>query len=194
MSSEQAPNSATQRVSVSGLAGRYAVALFDLAQENDALADIANDLDTVATLIRDSEDFASLINSPILSRAEQGAAIVALAQELKLNALLGNFLGVVAQNRRLPDLGKMIEALHALLAQFKGEVSATVTSAQSLTDAQLSALKDKLKSLVGRDVNVETKIDAELLGGLVVNIGSRMIDSSLRTKLANLEESMKEVG
>ncbi|WP_210413977.1 F0F1 ATP synthase subunit delta [Luteithermobacter gelatinilyticus] len=194
MSSEQASNLASEKLTISGLAGRYAVALFDLAKEADALDDVAKDLAALEALLNESPELANLVANPVFSREEQGKAMDAVVSHAGLSKLVANFLGVLARNRRLSQLKNIIREYNRHLAHHKGEVNASVVTAHALTKTQQNALKAKLKSLVGRDVNVEMSIDENLLGGMVVNIGSRMIDSSLKTKLENLEESMKEVG
>ena len=194
MSSELSSNIASEKLTISGLAGRYAVALFDLANEANALDDVAKDLATLEALLNESAELSNLTQSPIFSREQQGRAMAAVADQAGLGKLVQNFVAVVATNRRLDQLKNIIKEFSRQLAHHKGEVNASVVTAHKLSKDQLDALKAKLKSMVGRDVNVETDVDESLLGGMIVNIGSRMIDSSLKTKLANLEESMKEVG
>lgn len=176
------------------IAERYATALFELAESQNALDQVAGDLKTLKTMIRDSADLARLIDSPVLSRAEQGKAIVALAQAAQFSPLTTNFLGLAAKNRRLFALAGMIEAFLGRLAAKRGEVSAKVASAVPLSQAQLETLVSTLKTTFGGNVAVDVNVDPGLLGGLVVKVGSRMVDSSLRTKLQHLKLAMKGVG
>lgn len=194
MSSDKAQNIASETLTVTGLAGRYAIALFDLGKEADALDAVAADVATLQAVLKDSDDLSGLSRNPIFSVEEKGRAMTAVIEAAKIDKLVSNFIGVVTSNGRLDQLENIIQEFNRLLAHHKGEINASVVTASKLGKAQLDALKAKLKSMVGRDVNVETDIDESLLGGMVVKIGSRMIDSSLKTKLANLEESMKEVG
>lgn len=179
---------------VTGIAGRYAVALYDLAQEGGLLEAVEGDLDKVAALLEQSDEFAGLVKSPILSRAQQAAALVTVADQADLGALTRKFLGTLAANRRLAFVAQIIAGFRKLLAHQRGEVTAEVTSAQPLSEAQTEALKTRLKSAVGSDVTFDKQVDESLLGGLIVKIGSRMVDSSLKTKLQNLKVSMKGVG
>jgi F-type H+-transporting ATPase subunit delta len=175
----------------SGLAERYAAALFELADEQKGLDQVAGDLRTLRGLIAESADLQRLIRSPILSRAEQGRAIGALAEQAGLSPLTRNFLGLAAQNRRLFVTPDIIEAFLKLLAERRGEVTAHVTAAQALTDAQRALVEEQLRRAVGSKVAVEIKIDPSLLGGMVVKVGSRMVDASLKSKLHRLEAAMK---
>lgn len=179
---------------VSGIAGRYASALFDLAQDQSALEPVAADLAAFGRMIDESDDLRRLVRSPVIRRSAQVAALDALMDKAQMNALTKKFVGLVARNRRLFALRDMIRGFSRLLAQHRGEVAGEVVSAHPLSDAQLDALKAQLKAAVGSDVQLEAKVDASLLGGLVVKIGSRMIDSSLRTKLQNLKFAMKGAG
>lgn len=176
------------------IAERYATALFELAESQNALDQVAGDLKTLKAMIRESADFCRLLDSPVLSRAEQGKAIIALAQAAKFSALTTNFLGLAAKNRRLFALAGMIEAFLGYLASKRGEVSAKVAAAVPLTDAQLESLVSTLKTTFGGNVAVDVTVDPALLGGMVVKVGSRMVDSSLRTKLQHLKLAMKGVG
>lgn len=179
---------------VTGIAGRYAVAIYDLAEDGGLLEQIEADLAMVAALLEQSEEFAGLVKNPLLSREQQAAGLETVAQEGNLSALTRKFLGTLAANRRLDYLAQTIAGYQKLLAHQRGEVTAQVTSAHPLSDAQTEALELKLKAAVGRDVTFDKHVDESLLGGLVVKIGSRMIDSSLKTKLQNLKVSMKGVG
>lgn len=173
------------------LAGRYASALFDLASENGTVTAVESDLEKLAAALGESADLAALTTNPELARAAQGAAMAAVAKKLKLSALTTNFLGVLAANRRLAKLPAIISAFKAIAAAQRGEVSATVTSAHPLTETQLKALKTKLTAREGRTVMLSAKVDPDLLGGLVVTIGSQRIDASIRTRLNSLAQAMK---
>ena len=173
------------------LAGRYASALFDLASENGTVTAVESDLETLSEALAESPDFAALTTSPKVGRGDARKAIAALARAMKLSALTGNFLGVLAQNRRLNQLPKVIAAFRAIAAAQRGEVTAQVTSAHALTDAQLADLKAKLTAREGRTVKLSTKVEPDLLGGLVVTIGSKRIDASIRTRLNSLSQAMK---
>lgn len=176
------------------IAERYAAALFDLADSQGALDQVAGDLKTLNAMIRASADLGRLLDSPVLSRADQGKAIAALAQAAGFSTLTRNFLGLAAQNRRLFALPGMIGAYLARLAARRGEIAASVASAAALTPAQLDALTTTLKTTFGASVELDVKVDPSLLGGLVVKVGSRMVDSSLKTKLQHLKLAMKGVG
>lgn len=174
--------------------GRYATALFELAEAGKTFDEVDQDLGRFGEMMDSSEELVRLVRSPVFSADEQGRAVGAVLDKAEIGGLTGNFIKLVARNRRLFAIRDMIKAYRALLAEHRGEVTAEVTSAEKLSDAQLDALKAKLKSSIGRDVKVDTRIDASLLGGLVVKVGSRMVDSSLRTKLQSLKIAMKEVG
>ncbi len=184
---------AARSTGLSDLAKRYATAIFDLALERDQLDQLAEELDDLRSLMAESADLARLVKSPIISRADQGAAMVAIVTRAGMSKLVANLVGLMAKNRRLFALEGTIVAFQALLAEHRGEVSAEVTSANELKPAHLSAVKDALKEIVGRDVALETTVDPGLIGGLIVKVGSRMIDNSLRTKLQNLELAMKGI-
>ena len=179
---------------VTGLSGRYAMALFELAEVEKQLDSVAEDLDAIGAMTEDSEDLAHLIHSPVISRDEQARAIAAILDAAKIGQLTRNFIGVVAQNRRLFALPSIIHNYHMLLASRRGETTAEVVSATALTEKQLKAIGASLKKVMGTKVSVETKVDAGLFGGLVVKVGSRMVDSSLRTKLSQLRLAMKGIG
>ena len=178
-------------VEVSGLAGRYATALYDLADNGKVIDDVAADLSALGRMIDESDDLRRLVQSPVISREDQTRAIGALVKTSGMQDLTQKFVGTVAQNRRLFVLRQMITAFHAYLAERRGQATAEVTSALELSEKHLSALNDALKSAMGTSVSVETKVDPNLLGGLVVKVGSRMIDTSLRTKLSQLRLAMK---
>jgi F-type H+-transporting ATPase subunit delta len=178
----------------SGVAGRYAAALFDLAKDADLLDAVHRDLADLKRLIGESADLAELVRSPLFSRDEQTRAISAVLERAGANDLTRRFLAVVAKNRRLFAVRAMIDAYAALLAEHRGEMTAEVVSAQPLTMAQTEALRDTLAAQLRRSVQIDASVDPSLLGGLVVRVGSRMIDNSLRTKLSNLELAMKGTG
>ena len=173
------------------LAGRYATALFALAQDKKSLDKVAGDLDSLGRAVAESGDLKAFLNSPVISRNDAKGAVAALAKKMKLNALTANTLGVLADNRRLAELPAVIRAFGSLLSAHRGEVRAEVASAFPLTDAQVDAVTANLKKRVGSDVTVSTKVDPSLLGGLVVRIGSQMIDSSIKTRLNSLATAMK---
>jgi len=173
------------------LAGRYASALFDLASEHGSVTAVESDLDKLDAALAESGDLRNATTNPQLSRAAQGSAVAAVAKVLGLSDLTTRFLGVLAQNRRLADLPGMIRAFRAIAAAQRGEVTAEVTSARALTDAQVEQLKHKLTAREGRTVKIQTSVDPDLLGGLVVTIGSKRIDGSIRTRLNSLAHAMK---
>jgi F-type H+-transporting ATPase subunit delta len=175
----------------SGLAGRYAGALFDLAREQGVLDEVAADLRGFRDLLGESEDLVRLIRSPVLSREEQRRALGAVARKAGFQELTAKFLGLAGQKRRAFVLPDVVEAYEAMLADHKGEASASLTSAVALTDEQTEQVKKKIAAFAGKNVSVTTSVDPSLLGGLVVRIGSRMIDASLKTKLHQLELAMK---
>lgn len=177
-----------------GIADRYAAALYGLADERKALDQVAEDLRAVQAMLTESEDFRRLVSSPILSREDQKKGLAAISEKAGLSDLTSNFLGLVAQNRRLFALRDMISAYLQRLAAARGEVSAEVVSAKKLTASQTTALQAALKQVVGKDVAVEAKVDPAILGGLIVKVGSRMVDSSVRSKLQRLQLAMKGVG
>ena len=174
------------------MAGRYATALFDLALEAGSLPEVEKDLAQINVMLDSSEDLVRLVRSPVFDREQQSGAMAALLEKAGCSKLTTNFVGVVAQNRRLFALKDMIAAFGALLSKHRGEVNAHVTSAQALGADQIEKLKATLKDAVGRDVQMTTDVDETLLGGLVVKVGSRMIDTSIATKLNNIQIAMKE--
>ena len=185
---------ASESTGVSGLAERYAAALFELADERRALDAVADDLRAMRAMLHDSADLSRLVRSPVLSRGDQGRAIALVAERAELSQLTRDFLAVAARNRRLFAVPAMIEAYLAKLAARRGEVTAEVTAAQPLTEAQSSALSDQLRRAVGSQVSVDLKIDPSLIGGMVVKIGSRMVDGSLRSKLQRLRLALRAGG
>ena len=182
---------ASEYVAVAGLAGRYATALFELAVESNALDAVANDLSRLRKLIDGSADLSRFVRSPVFSREEQGRAMGAVLQRLGVSQLTQNFMGLLAQKRRLFALQGIVTAFDTLVANRRGELSATVVSAQALKPAQLASLTAALKESMKREIRITETVDPSLLGGLVVKVGSRQIDSSLKSKLSRLERAMK---
>jgi F-type H+-transporting ATPase subunit delta len=185
---------AGDNTSLSDLAGRYASALLDLADEKKALDQVSADLQSLRSMISESGDLRRLLNSPVITREAQRKAMVAVMERAGIGQLTRHFVLVVARNHRLFALPAMIEGYLAELARRRGEITAEVTSARKLTDGQQSALLDTLRASVGGKVQLDLKVDPALIGGLVVKVGSRMIDSSLRSKLQRLQLAMKGVG
>jgi len=178
----------------SGVAGRYATALFELALEEQALDQVEQDLNRFNQALDAAEDLRRLVKSPVFTADEQQRAMAAVLDEVKIEGLTANFLKLVARNRRLFATPDMIKAFRTLLARHRGQTSAEVISAAALEEGQIRALQTALKAALHKDVQLEQRVDATLLGGLIVKIGSRMIDNSLRTKLNSLKTVMKEVG
>lgn len=176
---------------MSGFAGRYATALFDLAEQAGAIDQVAGELDQLQALIDENPDLARMIRSPLLGRDAQGRAMDAVMEAAGASGLTRRFVAVAAANRRIFALPDMIEAYGELLARHRGEVSAEVTSAAPLSEAQLDAVAGALKQSTGVNVALTASVDPAIIGGLIVRLGSRMIDSSLRTKLQKLELAMK---
>ena len=174
------------------MAGRYATALFELALEANAVEAVQADLDRFDALVTESTDLTRLVRSPVFSAEEQLQALSAVLDRAGISGLASNFLKLAASNRRLFAVRDMIKAFRALVAQHKGEVTAEVTVAEPLKDQHVDALRAALKSVTGKDVDLDIKIDPAILGGLVVKLGSRMVDSSLRTKLDGIKHAMKE--
>ncbi|MEL6618530.1 MAG: F0F1 ATP synthase subunit delta [Pseudomonadota bacterium] len=177
-----------------GIAARYASAVYDLAKEGKAVKTLEGDIDTLSTAIAESADFNALIHSPIYSREEQAAAVTAVAKKAGLSELMTNTLALMADKRRLFVVPQLLQALRAVIAEDKGEVTADVTSAKALTKAQSDKLAKTLKARMGKDVTINASVDESLIGGLIVKVGSKMIDTSIRSKLASLQNAMKEVG
>ncbi|GAM06476.1 MULTISPECIES: F0F1 ATP synthase subunit delta [Novosphingobium] len=173
------------------LQGRYASALFELASENGTVTTVESDLDKTAQAIAENEDLAGLIRNPEVSRKDAAKAMNAVADILGLSPVSKNFLGVLADNRRLSALPEIIRAFSAIAAAQRGEATAEVTSAHALDDLQVEQLRQKLEAREGRNVKIKTSVDPDLLGGLVVTIGSKRIDSSIRTRLNSLAQAMK---
>ena len=179
---------------VSGVAERYANALFELALETNTLPAVEMDLDRFAGLIDESPDLKRLVQSPVFSSDEQARAVTAILERDEIGGLVANFIKVTAGNRRLFVVPDMIAAFKRIAARQRGEVAAEVTSAEPLSDKHIADLKAGLKASLGKDVALQTHVDPSLIGGLIVKVGSRMIDGSLRTKLNSLKLVMKEVG
>nr|WP_166176072.1 F0F1 ATP synthase subunit delta [Altererythrobacter segetis] len=173
------------------LAGRYASALFDLASEAGTVTAVESDLDKLAEALTESGELRALIRNPEVSREQIGRVLTGMGDYLRLAELTQNFLGVLAHNRRIGDLPAMIRAFHAIAAAQRGEVTAEVASAHALTDAQIATLEQKLRAREGRTVKLKTRVDPDLLGGLVVTVGSKRIDGSIRTRLNSLAQAMK---
>lgn len=173
------------------LAGRYASALFELAVDENRVTAVEGDLDRLRAAIDASADLAALLKDPEVSRKASAAAMAAVGEHLGLADLTKNFLGVLANNRRLAALPDTIRAFQSIAAAQRGEVTADVTSAHALSDTQIAALTAKLTAREGRDVKVRTSVDPSILGGLVVKIGSQQIDGSIRTRLNSLAQAMK---
>ena len=178
---------------VSGMAGRYATALFELALEEKAIDSVMADLDRFGALVDESADLRRLVRSPVFTAEEQRKALAAVLDKAGIAGLAANFLKVVASNRRLFAARDMVRAYRQLVARYKGEVTAEVTFAEKPAEAHLGALKDALKAVTRKDVQVDVKVDPSIIGGLIVKLGSRMVDSSLRTKLNSIKQAMKEV-
>ena len=179
---------------VSGVGGRYANALFELALEAGELDTAESDLKRFAGLIEESADLKRLVTSPVFSADDQYRAIAAILEKAEIGGLVANLVKVAAKNRRLFAVPDMITAFGRLLARHRGEVAAEVTSAEPLSDRHVADLRAALKASLGKDVTLEARTDPSLIGGLVVKVGSRMIDGSLKTKLNSLKLAMKEVG
>jgi F-type H+-transporting ATPase subunit delta len=186
---------AGQDTTVSGMAGRYATALFELALEAKSVDAVKADLEAFDRLIADNADLSRLVRSPVFGADEQARALAAVLDKAGIKGLAGNFLKFVASNRRLFAVRAMIRDFRKLVANWKGEIGAAVTVAEPLSERHLAALKDALKQVTGgKAVDLNVKIDPSIIGGLVVKLGSRMVDASLRTKLNAIKQAMKEAG
>ncbi|RDJ20842.1 F0F1 ATP synthase subunit delta [Bosea caraganae] len=179
---------------VSGVAGRYATALFELASEANAIDAVSADLNSFSAMIAESADLKRLVTSPAFSAEEQVAAVKALLAAAGISGIAGNFIGFVASKRRLFALPGMISGYRNLVAEAKGIVSAQVTVAEEPSAKRLDEIRATLKAVAGKDVDVAIKVDPAIIGGLVVKMGSRMVDASLKTKLNSIRLAMKEVG
>ncbi|MCP5072477.1 MAG: F0F1 ATP synthase subunit delta [Rhodobacteraceae bacterium] len=178
----------------SGIAARYATAVFELAKEANKLPAVENDLDALAAALEDSTDFGDLISNPVYTREQMTTAIASIASKMGLSAEVANTLGLMASKRRLFVLPQLVASVKAMIAEEKGEVTAEVTAAKALTETQQDKLASTLKASVGKDVKIQVAVDESLIGGLIVKVGSKMIDSSIKSKLSNLQNAMKEVG
>jgi F-type H+-transporting ATPase subunit delta len=185
---------AAEDPSVSGVSGRYATALFELARDEKSVDAVKADLDRFDALLTGSAELKRLVRSPVFSADVQLKALSAVLDKAGITGIAANFLKVLTTNRRLFAVGEVIRAYRALVAKFKGEATADVTVAEQLNDKNLDALKTALKSVTGKDVVLNVKVDPSIIGGLVVKLGSRMVDSSLRTKLNSIKHAMKEAG
>jgi len=177
---------------VSGVSGRYATALFELARDEKVVDAVKNDLDAFDTMLAGSTDLKRLVRSPVFSAEAQSKALTAVLEGAGITGISANFLKLLTANRRLFAVTDVIRAFRALVANFKGEATAEVTVAEPLSDKNLDSLKAALKSVTGKDVALNVKVDRSIIGGLVVKLGSRMVDSSLRTKLNSIKHAMKE--
>ncbi|MEM6306768.1 MAG: F0F1 ATP synthase subunit delta [Pseudomonadota bacterium] len=185
----------SETVSISsGIAGRYATAVFEIAKDDNKIDDLAADVNTLDAALSESVDLTALVNSPVYSRDEMGAAISAVAAKLELTATMQNTLALMATKRRLFVLPQLLAGLRDLIAKDKGEMTADVVSAKALTKTQSDKLAKTLKAQVGKDVNIKATVDESLIGGLIVKVGSKMIDTSIKSKLNALQNTMKEVG
>jgi len=185
---------AEEKSIVSGVSGRYATALFELALDSGAIDAVEADLSRFTALLAESEDLTRLVRSPVFAAEDQLRAVTAVLAKAGIGGLVANFIKVAAGNRRLFVLPGMITDFRRLAAAHRGEVTAEVTSAEPLSDAATAALKEALKAKIGKDVTLVAHVDPALIGGLVVKVGSRMVDTSLRSKLNSLKIAMKEVG
>jgi F-type H+-transporting ATPase subunit delta len=185
---------AGEDATVSGMAGRYATALFELALEQNAVDQVAGDLRRFLALIDASEDLGRLVRSPVFSSDEQARAVAAVLERAGIGGITANFIRLVAKKRRLFAVRTMARDFFKLVARHRGEVAAQVTVAEPLSDARLNELKEALRQVTGKQVELDVKVDPAIIGGLVVKVGSRMLDTSLRTKLNALKHAMKEVG
>ena len=173
------------------LAGRYASALFDLARDQRQIDSVGRSLDALSQALVDSKDFAELASSPLVSRDEAGKAFAAIAPQIGLDPITANFLGVLARNGRKGELRNVIRAFRRLASEHRGETTAEVVTARPLNDDQIGALKTQLRARAGRDVAIDASVDPNILGGIVVKLGSQQIDASIRTKLNRLASAMK---
>jgi F-type H+-transporting ATPase subunit delta len=180
---------------VSGVAGRYARALFELALDARSVDAVKADMEKFAAMMAESADLKRLVRSPVFGAEERSRALAAVLAKAEIGGLAANFLMFVTANRRLFSIGEMIRDFRKLVARWKGEVTAEITAAEKLSDAHLEAIKSTLKSITGeKSVDLHVKIDPTIIGGLTVKLGSRMVDSSLRSKLNAIKHAMKEAG
>lgn len=185
---------ASEESSVSGVAGRYATALFELAREAKTVDTVKADLDRFDAMVAESPDLARLVRSPVFTADVQGKALDAVLSKAGISGIAANLLRLLVANRRLFAVRDVIKAFRTLVARFRGEATAEVTVAEKLSDKNLDALKTALKTVTGKDVDLNVKVDPSIIGGLVVKLGSRMVDTSLRTKLNSIKNAMKEAG
>jgi F-type H+-transporting ATPase subunit delta len=174
------------------MAGRYATALFELANESKAVDQVQADLKSFAAMVASSPDLMRLVRSPVFSADDQARAIDAILDKSSISGLAKNFLRVIAANRRLFAVDEIIRGFNAMVARHRGEVTAQVTVAEHLNDARMTEIRDALKQVTGKDVQVDVTVDPSIIGGLKVKLGSRMVDASLRTKLNSIKFAMKE--
>jgi F-type H+-transporting ATPase subunit delta len=177
---------------VSGMAGRYATALFELALESSAVEQVQANLKAFSALVASSPDLQRLVRSPVFSADEQARALDAVLDKASISGIARNFLRVVAANRRLFAVDQIIRGFNAHVARHKGEVTAEVTVAEQLNDARMTDIRDALKAVTAKDVTIDVTVDPSIIGGLKVKVGSRMVDASLRTKLNSIKFAMKE--
>lgn len=177
---------------VSGMAGRYATALFELALETNSVEQVQSDLKGFDALVAANADLTRLVRSPVFSAEDQAKALVAILEKAGIKGVAANFLRVVAANRRLFAVSEIIRGFNRLVAAHKGEVTAQVTVAEQLNDARLNEIRDALKAVTGKNVQVNVDVDPSIIGGIKVKVGSRMVDASLRTKLNSIKFAMKE--
>ena len=177
-----------------GIAERYATAIFEISKEGKSLKKLEANLSDLTATLSESADLRELISSPVISRTGQGDAIAAIGKKMGLETVLLNGLGLMAQKRRLFVLPQLISQLNAMIAEDKGEMTADVTSAKALTKAQSDKLAKSLKARMGKDIKINATVDESLIGGLVVKVGSKMIDTSIASRLNSLQNAMKEVG
>jgi F-type H+-transporting ATPase subunit delta len=178
----------------SGIAGRYATAVFEIAKDDGKLAELETNIDDLGAALESSDDLRLLINSPLCTRESQGEAIAAVAEALKFGEMLSNSLRLMAGKRRLFVLPQLLDQLRAQIAEDKGEVAVNVISAKALTKTQSVALAKTLAARIGKDIKINAVVDETLIGGLIVKMGSKMIDTSILSKLNSLQNAMKEVG
>ncbi|KYH02245.1 F0F1 ATP synthase subunit delta [Bradyrhizobium sp. DOA1] len=185
---------AAEDTSVSGVSGRYATALFELARDQKVVDEVKADLGKFDALLSESADLKRLVRSPVFAADAQSKALTAVLDKAGIAGISANFLKVLTANRRLFAVADIVRDYRILVAKFKGETTADVTVAEALSDKNLDALKVALKSVTGKDVALNVKVDPSIIGGLVVKLGSRMVDGSLRTKLNSIKHAMKEAG
>ncbi len=185
----------TEPVSISvGIAQRYATAIFEIAKEGKSLSGLEANLTDLAAAMEASPELRELISSPVISRADQAAAIAAIGKKMKLITVLQNGLSLMAEKRRLFVLPQLVAQLRGMIAEDRGEITADVISAKALTKTQADKLAKTLKTRMGKDVKINAAVDESLIGGLIVKVGSKMIDTSIRSRLNSLQNAMKEVG